>query len=238
MGRMTQIESAWLVEWARPIIACPEEHRRECVSRGGAAGAPSADASLRWPGNIGVNFELVVPSRRILCVSQIHLAAEWGMARRNLGALESDMRAWRDGRLPDASFLERYRSTYSDLLKEWGPWRNGFRRILEDQRIALDTGAIAYVNMAKCWRPPGGQYGVMRCCEGWMSIARLCGVVKPGGILVLSGDSVLDYVRPAFPNGTPMHNCGARSNMLTSTQVDAAIRWLISIGAQKVHRQL
>lgn len=49
----------------------------------------------------------------------------------------------------DARFLEETRRYYEAAARAWGPWRQSFRALVEDD-LQLDFTEVAYTNIAKC----------------------------------------------------------------------------------------
>lgn len=69
--------------------------------------------------------------------------------------VESTTLTWRSARRSagsDAAYLDQVRLGYENAMPTWGPWRNGFGRVLS--ALNLEAKNIVYTNVAKCWSKP------------------------------------------------------------------------------------
>lgn len=223
---LSPIHAEWLA-YARTIIGCAGSHRAECERAGGASVSDGIDASLRWPGMLGPDYQRA--QHKILCVGQIHLATEWSQKHRaNPSSLQPLMRQWLSGEVSDETFYERYSALYAKLLGLWGPWVKAFRPTLE--AFGIGPSDVVYTNFARCWQSSGSRvYDAMDCCARTFPIKNLYDIVKPDAVIVLSGASVFRQY-PSLMRGLPaaawQHFPGRRSFAFTSGDIAAMRDWL------------
>ncbi len=96
------------------------------------------------------------------------------------------MASWTRGVIKDEEFLCVLRKSYQKAIKEWGPWKNTFSKIIS--LYDLDERNIAYTNFAKCWQKPRDRtmYRVLKCCEQQFPIANLARLLQVNVILAIT----------------------------------------------------
>jgi hypothetical protein len=189
MAPTTPLEKAWL-NYARGVIGCDDVHLKQCRSlRKPSFQKFGLDDSIRWPGNLGSNYERTCV--KILCLAQIHNDRVLDLTAR---CLEPAMRDFRDGSIGDSKFLQRCREYYEKRILTWGTWGR-FTDILPSQVTAAD---IAYANIAKCWAPgatrdlPVNNQPTMTRCNERFPIHCLVDLLKPDLIIQVGKCSALE----------------------------------------------
>ncbi len=189
MAPTTPLEKAWL-NYARGIIGCDDEHLKQC-RRLRKPSFPNfgLDDSIRWPGNLGSNYERTCV--KVLCLAQIHNDRVLDLTARGF---EPAMRDFRDGSIGDSKFLQCCREYYEKQIPNWGTWRK-FTDILPSQVTVAD---IAYANIAKCWAPAWTRVlrvdnqPTMTACNERFPIHCLVDLLKPDLIVQVGRCGALD----------------------------------------------
>jgi hypothetical protein len=189
MAPSTPLEKAWL-DYARGVIGCDDVHLEKCRGfRKPSFQTSGLDDSIRWPGNLGSNYERA--SVKIFCLAQIHNDRVLYLTARYL---EPAMRNFRDGSIGESEFLQRCREYYEKQIPNWGTWGR-FTDILPSQVTVAD---IAYANIAKCWAPgatrdlPVNNQPTMTRCNERFPIHCLIDLLKPDLIVQVGKCSALE----------------------------------------------
>ena len=184
----TQLEKGWL-KYARDVIGCDDVHLKECRGfRPDWFQKSCLDDSIRWPGNLGSNYEHA--SLKILCLAQIH--NEGRLAKTALD-FEAVMRGFRNGSIGEGELLKKCRKHYERQIPTWGTCR--FTDILPFRFTAAD---VAYANIAKCWAPArtGGlrvdNQPTMTSCNERFPIRCLVDLLEPDLIVQVGKCSALE----------------------------------------------
>lgn len=176
-------EQAWL-DYAWQVVTTPEDHKRGCLLRGAARGAGmDGGNAIRYPGYVGRAF---VPGKGILCLAHVHREPDspehvaQGEAE-YVRAHEKWLAAGRSSEA-DTRYLEQVRSYYEVGLRGWGPWRNSFRRIIEED-LGLGVSDIAYGNFAKCRQPLGpNAMPLVEWCQRVHPASQLVAALRPAAV--------------------------------------------------------
>ena len=183
---MTGTERRWL-DYAWNVVNCPLHHRRGCLIRGAASGnGVDGGNELRFPGYIGRSYE---PGRGVLLVGHVHREPEPHMSLPGDPArfVAAHFRWIEHGRSDeaDAAFLAEVRRYYGEAVAGWNPWRQFFRRIVEDE-LGMSLDQVAYANLAKCRQDPnrGTAENLVSYCQGQFPAAQLVDAVRPAGVFV------------------------------------------------------
>jgi len=190
MAPSTPLEKAWL-DYARGVIGCDDVHLEKCRGfRKPSFQKFGLDDSIRWPGNLGSNYEHTCV--KILCLAQIHNDR---VLKDTASELEPAMRNFRDGSIGDSEFLQRCREYYEKQIPNWVTWRRRFTDILPSQVTVAD---IAYANIAKCWAPAStrllrvNNQPTMTACNERFPVRCLVDLLKPDLIVQVGTCNALD----------------------------------------------
>jgi hypothetical protein len=176
-------ERAWL-DYAHDVVCCEKDHLN--TSRGQRKSYfadQGLDDRVRWPGNLGSEYELA--PLRVLCLAQIHNDRRLGASMQEF---QRDLLRFLSAQCRPEAFLRRCRVTYQATIPTWGPWSR-FAEILDATGVSLAVGDVVYANVAKCWAPasrrgeaPDNQK-TMRLCNKRFLISRLVKIVDPEFII-------------------------------------------------------
>lgn len=197
----------WLA-YARRLLE-DQSHRAACDLVLGPQAVERADAGdLRWPGYLGESFR----PGGLLVVQTVH--REFSSGRPSLpaaatGRLVAATRAWRDGSVDDAFWLQEMRAVYvAGFDRHWAVGR--VLRALSRQ-IGVEVAEVAYVNAARCQvvenEPQleglaSRKQAVVRLCASAYPISDLVRLLDPGAIVVTKG--TFDVAPVGFASGTPL----------------------------------
>lgn len=215
---LSEIAKRWLVH-ARSVFSC-DEHKRACD----APAVSGIDATIRWPGFVGPQYEDA--KKKLLFLGRIHNPSGW-LSHPGLGDLQPIIREWLDGKLADDIFYRDYNRVYARLLPTWGPWYKVYAALAAAGGV--DENSVAYANVAKCWQYPGRESKLQRACSGAFPLEGLIDVVKPDGVFLLAPESWVSRVPGARVRSVPFMCDSAPHFQLPYERMKAAIQWVESL---------
>lgn len=213
---MTAVRAAWY-DYARSVVGISAEHRHDCTAANGASGTPGLNPKIRWPGYLGSGY-LSAPVR-LLCVGQVHHAAELLRTLGNIQPLLLKVAATHSGQ----SLMAQITSEYERAMSEWGPWQK-FRKIVDP--LGIDVTGIAYTNVAKCWQTLTDRPDCrlpMRVCARMFDVSRLAKSINAQAIIIMSADTTLSYAS-VVAREVPMYSFPGRPSDKLLREISTQLR--------------